>query len=62
MDDYWLRIIGILALGFGAYFVLRKIDPMEGKDYSGVPPEAKRKILIGLAILVVGWILFQSLK
>ncbi|OGS99377.1 MAG: hypothetical protein A3F73_00725 [Gallionellales bacterium RIFCSPLOWO2_12_FULL_59_22] len=60
--DYWLRIIGILALGFGAYFFLRKIDPLEGKDYSGVPPEAKRKILIGIAVLVVWWIIFQYLK
>lgn len=49
--DFLLRVGLILALGAGAIFVLQKIDPLGGKDYSGVPPKAKRKIVIGLAAL-----------
>lgn len=58
--DFLLRVGLILALGAAAIFVLQKIDPMGGKDYSGVPPKAKRMIVIALAALVALWLLLAD--
>ena len=53
--DYGLRVVAILVLAGIAWAVLSKIDPMGGKDYSGVP--VKSKVIITLVLLIVGAVL-----
>lgn len=53
--DYGLRVVAILALAGIAWVVLSKIDPMGGKDYSGVP--VKSKVIITVILLIVGAVL-----
>lgn len=58
--DFWIRVGLILALGAGAFYVLKRIDPLGGKDYSGVPPKAKRTIVIGAAVIAALLLLLKS--
>lgn len=51
-------IIAIAAIG---WFVLSKIDPLGGKDYSGVPPKTKVKIVVILVILGAILLLIKSI-
>jgi hypothetical protein len=53
--DFALRVIAILAIAAIGWFVLSKIDPLGGKDYSGVPPRTKVKIVV--ILITVGAIL-----
>ena len=55
--DFGLRVLAIIAIAAIGWFVLSKIDPLGGKDYSGVPPKTKVKIVVILvsvgAILLI---------
>lgn len=53
--DFALRIIVIIAIAIIGWFVLSKIDPLGGKDYSGL--QTKTKIKIVVVLMVVGAIL-----
>ena len=53
--DFGLRIIAIIAIAAIGWFVLSKIDPLGGKDYSGVP--MKSKIIITVVLVLVGAVL-----
>lgn len=53
--DYGLTILAIIALAAIGWAVLSKIDPMGGKDYSGVP--VKSKIIITAVLVLVGAVL-----
>lgn len=53
--DYSLRVLAIIGLTGIAWVVLSKIDPMGGKDYSGVP--VKSKVIITVVLLIVGAVL-----
>ena len=55
--DFALRVLAIIAIAAIGWFVLSKIDPLGGKEYSGVPPKTKVKIVVILvsagAILLI---------
>ncbi|NMG45410.1 hypothetical protein GPA22_16970 [Aromatoleum toluvorans] len=53
--DYWLRVVGIILIAIVGWTILTKIDPIGGKDYSGVP--TKSKIITVVVLVVVGGIL-----
>ncbi len=53
--DYGLTVIAIIGLAAIGWAVLSKIDPMGGKDYSGVP--MKSKIIITVVLVLVGAVL-----
>lgn len=53
--DFSLRVIAIIALAYIGWFVLSKIDPLGGKDYSGVP--MKTKIITIVVLVIVGAVL-----
>ena len=55
MMDMILRVIGIIGLVAIAWAVLSKIDPMGGKDYSGVT--MRSKIIISLVLVLIGGLL-----
>lgn len=58
--DFWLRVAAILAIGGGAFFILRKIDPLAGKDYSGVSPRTKRATIVVIAAVAALLLLLKS--
>ena len=49
--DYVLRIAEIVSIFIVGYIALSKIDPLGGKDYSGVPTREKIKIAAVLLII-----------
>ena len=49
--DYVIRVVVILEIFVVGYAVLSKLDPLGGKDYSGVPTKSKIKIAIILLII-----------
>jgi len=51
MIDYAARVIAIIVIFVAGYAALSKIDPLGGKDYSGVPKKAKIKIAAVLLII-----------
>lgn len=49
--DYVMSVVSILGIFAVGYAVLSKLDPLGGKDYSGVPAKAKIKIAAVLLII-----------
>ncbi len=59
--DFGLRVLAIIAIAGIGWFVLSKIDPLGGKDYSGVPPKTKVKIVVILVIVGAVLLLIKSM-
>jgi hypothetical protein len=59
--DYVIRVVAILVILAIGYTVLKKIDPLGGKDYSGVPTKAKIKITVVVLIIFALLLFIKSI-
>jgi hypothetical protein len=56
--DFGLSVLAIIGLAGIGWFVLSKIDPLSGKDHSGVPMKSKiitigGLVLVGAVLLII---------